>query len=593
MLSIYIHNNGGGFLDLEPNTQLDIEETMPAYDEDLNTGEYSLPYEGILWTDNNRRLLAHAEQFNLSAPAATFVCSVYNNRFPEIVQGKLTLLGKDGNLNFRKGKFKVTISGGKGVYGTAISNKKLTDLELGGKITWAGMDSRQFAKAHMIDGDYPQYYYLSFAPVAIPDFFDTERSDYSGEMLVYDTANNMLGATFARPRSDNPTLPATEGTEEYKDYRTIPFFQLKYVLKKCFIEYGFTVSGAIVDDAWSNRLFMYNNRAIEQYSSNGYDLTRAIVPAQHMPDVSIKDFLVAVLGLFGAYPVFEVNGEVVLKYRKDKSKSVLSINHISGAKFESEIPEYGITPGYTLSYQPGDDDSWSERVKDISANTIAATVTLASQLATLDIGRMFTTDDLVLVESENMYYRPADATTLPVTLWDAWCEKLHDYVKGDGEEKKSYDITPLCRHTEFDEDDNITTIKNYCSIRQKGSYINNRGALVKNPFGLHLFYVRYDVTFYPKVISHTHNRHTDNTLLETYSLAWNGPAGLAESFHTAWLDAQQKKEEVKLPVLLNSRTLAEIKQAGRLQVNGVQFTLKKIERSIPQRQMATLYLLPV
>lgn len=593
MLSIYIHNNGGGFLDIEPDAVIDFEELMPAFDEELSTGEYSLPFEGILWTDNNRRLLSHAEQFNNQQPQAVFTCSVYNNRFPEIVQGKLTILGKAGKHNLRNGKFKTTISGGKGVYGSAIANKKLTDLELGGKITWSAIDSRHFAKAHMVDGSYPQYYYLAFAPLAIPDFFDTSRNDYSGEMLVYDTVNNMLGGDFARPRSDNPALAATEGTTEYMDYRTIPFFQFKYVLKKCFAEFGYTVTGAIVDDAWSNRLFMYNNRAIEQYSSNGYDLNRSIVPAQHMPDVTIKDFLVSALGLFGVYPVFSLNGEVQLAYRKDKTKTVLDINHIIGTRFESEIPEAGIEMGYTLSYQPGDDDNWSERVKDISANTIAATVTLASELATLDIGRLFTTDDLVFVESENMYYRPADATSLPVAQWDAFCEKLHDYVKGDGEEKKSYDITPLCRHTVYNEDDALTEIKNYCSIRQKGSYINNRGALVKNEFGLHLFYVRYDVSFFPRVISYTHNRFTDNTPLETYSLAWNGPAGLAESFHTSWMNALQKKEEVKARAMLNSRTLAEIKQAGKLQINGVQFTLKKIERSIPQKDMATLYLLPV
>ena len=255
MLQIYIYGeNEEGFLDIDPDTFLDVEGMSGIFDEEFSFGEFSIP-NTFPWTDNNKRLLGFAERLeNFSKKSYYWRCDVYDDNFPELVNAKLTLLEKNGSLTYRKGKFNASISSTKGLFGTLIRNKKLKDLSLGGKITWNALqDSRHFAY-DVMNGQYPAYDYFAFAPVAIEDFYDKSRPDYNNEFLARDTVNTVVISgsnwTFGRPLSNNPTQAVASGHAEYKDYGTIPFFRLKYIFRKVFEDFGFTVDGAFLNRAW-------------------------------------------------------------------------------------------------------------------------------------------------------------------------------------------------------------------------------------------------------------------------------------------------------------------------------------------------------
>ncbi len=601
MLSIYIHGNSeSGFLDLDTTSSLSMEELAPAFDEELSTGEYSLPYDGILWSENNRRLLNQAQALNNVEANNIFTCSVFDKNFPEIVRGKLTLLTKNGKLNYRSGKFSVSISGSKGMFGSVISKKKLTDLTLTGRIEWSGMDSREFAQ-ELMDGNLSNDYWMfSFVPVAIESFFNQDRSDYSGEFLAKDCVNNLVQLAssqyeFGRPTSANPNVSAAMGTAEYIDYRTVPFLRIVYVLRKCFEEFGYQIMGDFINDSAFYNLLLFNNYSIEKYNVALFlDTNRSISPQNHVPKILISDFLKGLLNLFGLYPIFSENNTVELRYRKRnvQQKNPVNIDKIITENFESEFPQAVATSGYKLNYQwDGADSIYSDRVKDLSTKTICATVQFYNDLLTLNIGRSFTTDDIALVAAENMYYQVADATTTPVIKWDAFSDRQHEYVKGDGEEPKDFPISTLCQYTIFNDVTGLVERKNFLGCRQGGSYINNKNTLVTTEYGLRLFYGKnLLIDGVTRPVSYTHNRHPyTNALIEQYSIAWQGDEGLAENFHTQWQNSLMNKELIRLSVLSIRKNLLEIKAGNIIELKSMHFVFKRLERTIPAGNTMTVF----
>lgn len=58
-------------------------------------------------------------------------------------------------------------------------------------------------------------------------------------------------------------------------------------------------------------------------------------------------------------------------------------------------------------------------------------------------GRTFTTDDIVFVQSENIYNQVGDATNTPV-LFDAYSEGLDEYIQDEGEKGIDISMSTIC-----------------------------------------------------------------------------------------------------------------------------------------------------
>jgi hypothetical protein len=596
MLSIYVYGNNDqeGFIDLEPGASLDMEELTPSFDENLSIGAFSLPFD-IPWTENNRRIFGFNERITgYMGENNYWTCDAFDDGFPEIQKGKLTFVSKAGKLNYGKGKFSASISGSRPIYGAAIKNKTLKDLSLGGPITWEDADSRQFAQLHS-DGSYPGYNHFTFVPVAIEGFIDPDRADYSGEFLARDVVNCIVntvsGPVFGRPTTDDVAIPAAENTLEYVDYRTVPFFKLQYILKKCFQEFGYQVSGDFVNDSVFNDLLLFNNYGIEKYNATLFvDNNRSITPSNHVPKTLISDFLKSVLGFFNVYPFFTGGTEVKLMYRKKNltEKKVVNLDKVLVSDFESNYQDGETPSGYLLNYNWDSADSFfSDRVKDITTKTLVATVSTFADLGTLSIGRPFTTDDIVYVEAENIYYNAAS----PDPTWDAWAERLNEYRAGDGEQEILFDISTLCTYVIFVESTGLLTRQNFCGCRQRGSYLNNKGTLVQHEYGIRVFYgKKLEIDSYDVPSSFNHNRNPDNTQRASYSLAWNGTEAMAENFHTRWQDALRNKEILKIKIDAANNVIKLIREANTIEIQSVHFLHYKTERTIPASDQTTIYL---
>lgn len=584
MLQIYIFGPlAEGFLDIDPNTSLQMESLTEAFaDEEDNSGDFSLPVD-LPWTGNNRRLLGFTERLeNFGTKENYWRCIVYDSGFPELPNAKLTMLEKSGNFSYTRGKFSASISGNKGLFGSAIRNRNMKDLTLAGPIHYTTA-SRLFAE-NVMKGVYPLYSYLSFAPVAIESFFDDSRPDYSGEFLAKDTVNTVVNSGTT---ADNWTFENPAGAT-YADYRTIPFFKLKYVLQKIFEENGYTLSGAFIDDAGFDDLVIFNNYSLEFYDpTTGIDYGRNITPANHMPNMPVSDFLAAVFSMFNLYPDFTgATNDIKLLYKNTSitARRVLSLNDICSNEFSATYQEHGNTGGYKINYVwDSNDQYYSDRVKDdiTKDKTIVGTVATYAALNTFTVGITLTTDHLVYVQSQNMYYQLADGTTSP-KKWDAYAERLNAYQKGTGENSIDLNISTLCSYVEFVPADGLYERRDYAGCRQPGSYVNNKGVRVLNDFGLRVFYIkRLPIGGSNIPVSFNQNRDVNNDRIVPYSLAWQGSDGLAENFHRVWQDLRQNAEIIKTTIKGSQKALSDLAANNCWEINNVLFILYKIERNIP------------
>ena len=595
MLQVYVFGpTAQGYLDIDPGTSLQLESLMPEFDEELTIGDFTVPAD-FPWTDNNRKLLGFAERLeNFNKSTKEFKCIVYESGFPELPNAKFTILEKSGTFSYTRGKFSASISGSKGLFGSLVKNKYLTDLSLGGTINWSGRSSRQFAE-DVMKGVHPEYRYLSFAPVAIEEFIDTNRPDYDTEFLARDTVNTIVntGGSSDAWTFDNPSGAA------YRDYRTVPFFQLKYVLKKVFSENGYTITGEFLDDPDFDYLVIFNQYALENYSPNNIDFNTQIIPSKHMPKVLIKDWLAALFSVFNMYPDFSggVNS-VTLKYRKKNltDRRILRLTGFCDALFTSQPDDQNNsdTNGYVIEYSWDSADGFpSDRVKDDveKDKTLAATVEKKSDLDNLNIGRQLTTDDIAYVQADNLYYQIADATSTPMK-WDAFAERMNGYQSGSGDNKIDIAMSTLCTYVEYNATDALYEKQDYVGCRQPGSYMNNKGVRVLNAFGMRIFYIKKLNRNGANVpVSFSWNRDTDNSKIVKYSLAWQGDDGLAANFHTVWQDFRNNAEVVKTKVKSSQKILTDLQNNNCVEINNVLFLPYKIDRVIPMKSQMDIELM--
>jgi hypothetical protein len=374
---------------------------------------------------------------------------------------------------------------------------------------------------------------------------------------------------------------------------------MKFLLRQVFEEFGFSIIGDWIHNTDFDDVTVFNNYAIENYDDTFHDLTRSITPQNHVPDMLISDFLKAIFSFFNIFPVFLSGNTVLLVTRKEKlkSKKIASLNAVATDEFSNayntEESSDTTSNGYKLNYNWDSNDSmFGDKVKDITDKNVIATVTKFSDLDAIS-NTDRTTNDIAFVTADNMYYQVADATVFPMK-WDAYSEKIDAYTSGDGARDVPMEASIMCNYTAFNEGTGLWERKNYVGCSMKGSYIGNKKGLVKNPFGLHLFYIKKVVVLGVNIpMSFCHNRDRQNNVIAKYSLAWNGDDGMAVNFHTDWQDLLSKAEYVKTSILIDQKVLADLRNNDLFEIGNVLFLLYKTQKNLPLKTKIDVQLVPL
>ncbi len=589
-IKIYDSSNNPIYLDLQPGTTLSYEKISPAFDNDLQGADFSLPIE-IPFTDHNKKSLGFIENFStlpITKPEY-WRCDVYDGSIAILQDAKLKLVSTKGRFDYKQGFYSFSISGTKGLFGTLIKNKSLKKLNFGGKIIWdSSLDSRQFAKELTI-GNFPQHENkISFAPLYCGDYFDTSRKDYLNEFIHNQIVNNIIvstsftnGWTFARPNDSNPLLAIAKGAPTYEDYRTIPFIKLTFLIKQIFSEHGFTALGSFFGIPDIEKLVVFNNYSIEKYDYPfTFDLNNEIDLSNHVPDILIADFLISLQNFFNLKISFIDNLNVSIDL-KENSLSIISIKDFT--KFVSpnfdnaELHESNLG-GYSLKMEFDSDDSYkSDKVKEVKKLNIIAEVNIFSDISTLTFLFTLDTTHFIYVKSENYYYNYNG------TEWEPYSEWLNDIEVGKNTTQFTTQMSPLCQHYILGNTSNILEAQNMCAVRMPGSYYNAAKERVANPFGLRIFFADIStsagITDMP--YSFSHNYDTNGNKIASFSINWNSIDGIYNKFWRKWISMLVNAILVKTKMSLKAINIQTLNENDTIQLKNSYYLVKSMSINSP------------
>jgi hypothetical protein len=309
MLGIKVNNE---FLDLLPGSAMDIEQNNPYLQFDDNIlGDYSLPIE-VPATAKNLRLLNYAGLIQTKITNTGIEASAYHSGFQHST-GKLKIEKPTIHLNNgKRGRISCYYLIGVSSFYQDAKNKRLKDADLGGNRTFT---NDNFVRSG--SGFWGHIHKVIDAPAG----YGASGYDYA----FFPVYNASFGR---RPASDEEVINLVAysgGTVNFtkkgigNDWLNIisPFAYVKYVLKQAVAYCGWRIEGDILDDVDFCKATMINSLAINW----GYlkFLVDAVIMfgsikfnlADHMPDVSIPEFLIALKNRFGWWYDFDRKNKVI------------------------------------------------------------------------------------------------------------------------------------------------------------------------------------------------------------------------------------------------------------------------------------------
>jgi hypothetical protein len=362
MLGIKIN---GEFLDLLPDTQLEMEQNNPFLQfDDTVLGEYSLPIE-IPTTAKNIRLTNYASLLQQKVDVKGIDAEVYINGFQHSV-GKLKIEKPTINLNNAKlGTISAYYLTGISSFYQDVKDKKLVTINVGGDRIFAWDSASGFD--FLIDGngfwghihkviDAPvNTYDYAFYPVINKGFENAAGNPSLLNYLLYNPGDGRV--KFVHLTNDFNAINLV-----------VPFPYLHYVLKKAVEYVGWRIEGDILNDPDFQKSTIYNTTAITWGGYSGIPRVVFGLPQvkfnlqNHLPDVSIAGFLIALRNRFG----WEFDFDRVMKTIRIKPLQGVAI---SGEKdmsgFSSPVivktvsadgKIYALKNNYTTDYQGGSVD---------------------------------------------------------------------------------------------------------------------------------------------------------------------------------------------------------------------------------------------
>lgn len=304
MLEIRINNE---VLDLAEDAELQMEMPNPflQFQDVVIDGSYSFPFQ-VKYTEKNMRLLQYSNIFQKQVSIAGINASVFESGL-FIFAGKIKVERVNININNHQATFLdcYFVSDAADFYQDA-KDVRMRDIDAGGTRSFLGTDASPWYNSQFgvhvesvakgIGGPYD----YAFFPVKNSSWgLDPGVLGNDGDVMnkVYQTASGMrIG----------PIL--------------VPFPYLKYILVQAVEHVGWTIEGSILDDVDFNRIVLINFRAIDwaNFRETGgitYELdpmaTVTFDLKNHLPNIGIGEFLIALKNRFGWWYDFDSNSKII------------------------------------------------------------------------------------------------------------------------------------------------------------------------------------------------------------------------------------------------------------------------------------------
>jgi hypothetical protein len=337
MIGIEINNE---FLDLPPGTSMELVEENPflQFAEDVTVGNYSFPVEFVL-NEKNTRLTGYAGIIQKKIDLTGIEARLYGNGIQHS-RGRLKIEKIPHNLNsLDRGRVSAYYLTGSSDFYQDIKSKKLREIDLGGDRTFAWDDFATSGPGFwghittVARSDTPQAYDYCFFPVKNSAWKETLH----GIPPLMNDIRFILGE-----------LKWNELVTAEAINTVVPFPWLHYVLKKA-VEYtGWTITGEILSDPNFLKICLINFQAVNWGRETYSYMTSGSIPndpvtfnlQDHLPDISISQFLTALRKRFGWWYDFNFNQKKIT-IRKIYDAAVTEVKDMT--KYASPLVTKSVT----------------------------------------------------------------------------------------------------------------------------------------------------------------------------------------------------------------------------------------------------------
>jgi hypothetical protein len=312
---MYAIKVGDEYLDLAQNGSITLEINSPFFMNDGIPGTLSYPTPAINSKKNQRILgfpsiISNQNNLNKTIEAQLFIDKI------------LYKTGVIRNIKPTKDGYSFTFGSDAGDFQSRINGVSLQSLDLGTDTLDLVTTNENYA----------------LFPVENQGFWGDKNPSHNKYVNYFNTSG-----VFLNYSSTNVVTP---------------FPYLVYIIRRVFQHFGYYVTGDILDDPEINKLVVYNNYALS---------STAITFNNHVPDMTVGEFLIAIKNLLGWGYIFNPT---------DKSVRIITLNevlenqtykdHTSKAEptYQLELNEYN---GFKLTQEldSGDEayklesDSWA------------------------------------------------------------------------------------------------------------------------------------------------------------------------------------------------------------------------------------------
>lgn len=564
MLNISIN---GESLDLFPDTRLELERNNPFLQlAEAIIGTYSFPFS-VKNTAKNNRLLGYSGTWQKVISSTGIDAVLLDGGIP-MFRGKIKVEETEPNLNDADKTsiscyFLTEVSG----FFQEVKNKKLTEVDYEGDRVFNGVATdvdKIFINTHVLNimnGVSGPYDY-AFFPVKNTQWTAGPRTDIDIINYVWWAPTNNI---------------ATEYDRAY-----VPYPKLKYVLQRIFIDAGWSLEGDHLTEATFEKIHLLGNKALKwgYYTITSgpvwtfYDYV-TINLQQHVPEVDVSAFLIAIMNRLGIWFDFDNHGRKATMYLLNTLSDMQAQDISSIASPLARKTPYQESKIYSLKCTDGiGGGKFSETDVDYQGrvNTRASLPTATSD----KIGQVY------FVTGENNYYQCVDTGSYTY-VWEVFSANMYDYIP-DGatdEINTMAGIVPMVEGNSY-----MTLIP---QLDNPGEYYEDAGGVNT---GIHLCFWHGAVAkatasseLYPYGSPHPYdpsmNQLTDWGLPYVCYLTDGTDVGLYNTFWKAFLDLLNSTEEARFTIYPAMHTYMNLNFRTTLILNGVKFFIKTMKPTIP------------
>ncbi len=373
-----------------------------------------------------------------------------------------------------------------------------------------------------------------------------------------------------------------------------PYPKAIYVLSEIIKAGGYHPKGTIFDDPEIMNLLIFTNHCLHKadFSSflkeDQFQLNFRV--GDLLPKVTINHYLKAMRKLFGIHFFFnDTRRECYIEFLDDIVSSTDFI-HWNSKVASKPVVSVAEPEGFTLKFDLDTEDLFIEelvpeidafnRLPDVADNP--GVVTGESQ-------------DIVFSKKRKTFYKANYSSGGSFLGWLFHSLGFHPLKIGEGNHEVDAGAGPLTQFRDVIHPPGGPYIVSTPQIKQKLNQINDPEGY--HPFKLRfMFYRGMQETSTPGItypMANWDNRDVDGNMIpgQNYVLAWEGDNSLYENFWKRYLTWRDQAKEVEFLIDLSPLDYVNLDMRKKVQINGVNYFIKRIDVAFPIKAPARVTLL--